>query len=327
MPSRLDFLTNGLVPVNTTRDQECSVCLEELTKAVQIPACRHIFDHDCLSRFLNQKGRNTCPNCRTKLFDLPNDEVLVVPTDRRTLIANAIRNSRLGEQNADVVVSSYGSTGYNVSDIMRSTAHATRFLGSGSSIAPGSDYVDPRTNEGLTITGPAVIRAQVLSSRFVAMANLIPAYATAQGRAYSADQTNDWRGIMTELWRLIKSRDGKKYDVSAMPAKLREAVEQHLAAQFSDFGLSDFLFRYVDPNRTSPHYEDLQLLLNYLTLCCWEAQRAEQRQEENRVAAQKAAKESKKREEITRLDVRGRTKQEKKAERLESKKKSGCSAM
>jgi hypothetical protein len=69
---------------------ECPVCCEPFlsstskgpsdrdTELVQIKECRHFFHRECLTRWVDDEGRNTCPSCRHELFSINfnDDDVL-----------------------------------------------------------------------------------------------------------------------------------------------------------------------------------------------------------------------------------------------------------
>ena len=216
--------------------------------------------------------------CKAKLFVLPSDEDPVVPVERREQVANALRALRLGERNAAEIVETYGSNLFTVSQLQRATAHATHYLGQDRQPGAGSTVQEHGSLDRLFASGPAVIRAQHLSANFVAMANLIPAFAAAQGREFLRRQKSDWSLIMRHLWISIRSQDGKKGDALVMAAKLRETVESQLKGCYSDIDYCDFFFRPADPSVAIPCKDDLDLLLSYVTLRCWSIQRDEDNQ-------------------------------------------------
>ncbi len=57
-------------------DQECPLCKtaynsDGTSEDPVILPCRHIFGRYCLNAWLAEHGKNTCPGCRSILFDLP----------------------------------------------------------------------------------------------------------------------------------------------------------------------------------------------------------------------------------------------------------------
>lgn len=186
---------------------------------------------------------------------LPSDEKTNMETERQARVAVALRNSGLASLNTHVrEFDTYGSDLYTLSDLNRSTAHAMDYLA-----ANGQTSWGP---------GPALINVKYLSAGFVAMGNLIREFARASGRAYSGQEDADWKLVLTYLWDVLKARDGKRYDALFLPAKLRDTVKKKLSTFYSDVESTSFFFRHASPSAPDYCYDDLDFMLNYLTLNC-----------------------------------------------------------
>jgi hypothetical protein len=76
VPTRTEFLQTGMTIRRPPRDVQCSICLENLDPytyiVVQIELCGHFFHRRCIMPWFEvQVSNNTCPNCRTCLFQAP----------------------------------------------------------------------------------------------------------------------------------------------------------------------------------------------------------------------------------------------------------------
>ena len=272
MPTRAEFLATGLVPAtlsNQTVEDVCGICTDDFSDPVKLE-CGHIFDSACIATWLKMPRRNACPTCRKRLFELPEHEDPGVGHDRREQIAAAIRTSQVAEPNALSVVEAYGidTSNVNTASFQRATAHAASYLGE-------------EHHPGLPqhVSGPGVIRNGWLNAGFLAMGNLIPGLARAQGRAYARRQSADWILVLTHLWCILQNQNGKRYDALILPTKLRGDVEAQMRRCYRDVDEIDCFF--------GPLVDDLDILLNYLTVCCWTSWR-----EEEAIAAKKAETEA-----------------------------------
>lgn len=70
---------------------ECSICLDEIHSDRVVLNCtstiKHIFHHECLKSWLEQ-GKETCPNCRSKI-----PLIQIIQIDPRFYIRRQQRNS------------------------------------------------------------------------------------------------------------------------------------------------------------------------------------------------------------------------------------------
>ena len=67
-PSLSDIPKNKEIKkVKIVEDKECSVCLCEFddTENISTAECGHRFHEKCIDEWIKQKGKNSCPNCRT----------------------------------------------------------------------------------------------------------------------------------------------------------------------------------------------------------------------------------------------------------------------
>lgn len=265
MLDRTEFLSTGLVPTEPTTG-DCGICLCDLTEPVKLPCrCGTIFDINCIKKWLSTPRRNTCPICKTELFALPEDEDANAGQDRRALVAEAIRSSQVATPEALERVQKFGvdTTTIPRSQWQRATAHAAHVL--------GQTYRVPMPSS------PAVIRTKVIAANFVAMANLIPAFARAQGRVYDLQEAVDWETVLMALWNILGHRNNKTVDAANLAAKLRAETKDSLEHLFrkDDVHVLAPLFTYSDPSIPNPHYDDLELMLSYLAQCCWRTRREE----------------------------------------------------
>ena len=253
LQTRASFFANGLVPVTPSADQaqeECSICTMSFTNPVKL-SCSHTFCKACVVQWLNMKGKNTCPSCRHELFALPQDESLTVSQNRQARVTVALRTSGLVLHGTPRHIDTFGSTEFQPYRLQRATASAVRFLAEYGSVAQ--------------LVGPAIIEPTHLSPYFVAMGNLIPAFAAAEGREYTHDQRQDWRALLLRLWPVVAQRKSTPgIDAMVMPGVLSNALHEKMGC--------------VEHNITHLSFfennGDLQTHLNYLTHC------ARQRHEE-----------------------------------------------
>ncbi|KKY21376.1 putative ring finger protein [Diplodia seriata] len=68
---RTRLITNALTPaLPRPDDPTCPICLDPYGKDADTAAlpCRHVFDRECVSEWLREPGRNTCPVCRYEVW-------------------------------------------------------------------------------------------------------------------------------------------------------------------------------------------------------------------------------------------------------------------
>jgi hypothetical protein len=230
-------------------------------------------------------GRNTCPLCKTQLFDLPAEEDRGAGHNLRDQVAAAIRTSQVSERDALNVIETYGcdTSTVAVASFQRATAHASHHLGQYNRATPGALHQFPGTAIAVLIDGPAVIRTEKIAASFLAMGNLIPALAIAQGRAYTRQQSTDWTLSLRHLWYVLHQRNGKREDVVDLSYRIWIKIQEMLSKLYSDAGTIEFFFQYSEDGPRNLLREDIMLLLDYLTLVCWSI-----RKEEDAVAEKEA---------------------------------------
>lgn len=52
---------------NKYKDENCTICLEEIKGNIAITKCNHIFHYKCISSYINNTNKSECPNCRSDL--------------------------------------------------------------------------------------------------------------------------------------------------------------------------------------------------------------------------------------------------------------------
>lgn len=71
-----------------SKERECPICLEEMAVNVAVTKCQHMFHTECLMRCASKS--NTCPLCRTQLFEKLPAETIVVLQLRRARILSEV---------------------------------------------------------------------------------------------------------------------------------------------------------------------------------------------------------------------------------------------
>jgi hypothetical protein len=97
--------------------------------------------------------------------------------------------------------------------------------------------------------------------------------AERSGRPYKGAEKIDWKLSLRALWNVLKAMEGRMYPTMEFPQMLRNSVQTHLDKQFGD---SSFMRPMFDSYWKSPHYDDFDTMLEYLTWQCWRAQREKQ---------------------------------------------------
>lgn len=75
----LKLLPEVVVSSLPAEDQSCSICREpygtgEIPETILILPCKHIFGSACIQHWLSVSNKDTCPCCRTVLFDIDNSD-------------------------------------------------------------------------------------------------------------------------------------------------------------------------------------------------------------------------------------------------------------
>jgi len=87
LPSQAEFFVSGITPTPTqpTADVICGICYEELDgNTVQLTgACNHLYHGICIITWLQGctlgRSNNTCPYCRTELYNSQTNLAAVQP--------------------------------------------------------------------------------------------------------------------------------------------------------------------------------------------------------------------------------------------------------
>jgi len=205
--SRAQFLSTGLVPVPTT-SEPCAICTGDLTAPVQLP-CKHIYCTACVSTWLGQPGRNTCPTCRSKLFTLPQTEDLLPSTSRWAQVSRAVALTAIASE-ADLV----HSIPTTQPRLDRAHAAARAYLSFDQTLVP---------------TGPVTLDLAFLQAYVVAMGNLLPALAAVQDRSYTRVQMTEWHQILGRLWTvLLEISPRRTFDAVGFPEIMTDRLRTHM---------------------------------------------------------------------------------------------------
>lgn len=103
LPDRDDFLSNGMEPVtNPAGDFSCPICRTSATDPVRLPCHEsHIFCTECMTGWLQQPEVDSCPTCRTVLFENTFEQTIdrtvrdiYVPEQHRAELMTYERESR-----------------------------------------------------------------------------------------------------------------------------------------------------------------------------------------------------------------------------------------
>ena len=71
-------------PVHRVREEQCAICIADLTGPVKILPCGHEYHRRCILAW-RRRGENTCPLCRAPFTDpIPNYKVTIVVENVRS---------------------------------------------------------------------------------------------------------------------------------------------------------------------------------------------------------------------------------------------------
>ena len=264
MPTRSEFLQTGLVPIlsKSTNSDECAICCSELTDPVQTP-CNHLFDRACITQWLSGEKHNTCPLCKTVLFDLPPEETMTRAERRRHQVSQALFASNVISRQPPF--DDFGSTRYDVSSLQRAVAHASYCL----------NYNQPFPTVGEPIqvdvpgvfyqfAGPCEFELRPLTSALIAMANLLPALAEAQGTPIAGGMDGMWRLVCQDLLGELRGLSGRKMDASVLPAMLKNSTRRAMLKR-GQSGWEAALGFFED----GPDAEWFDMLVSYVVFRAW----------------------------------------------------------
>jgi hypothetical protein len=58
------FYSDSQLPNQNTGNNNCPICLESFdASTVTLPACHHYFHKDCIERWFQSNGKQSCPTC------------------------------------------------------------------------------------------------------------------------------------------------------------------------------------------------------------------------------------------------------------------------
>ena len=253
LPTRVEFLATGLVPVQNTTDV-CSICYSEMEAPVKLAPCNHVFCRECITTWLKQPATSTCPMDRKTLFTTDKDNGPTAPDEtRREQAVRALRASGLARASTfgthfedsapfSAVERFDDSIPLIRSQVMRSAARAFEIVAWNNI---------PRT------TGTARFRANTLGTNLVAMANMLKhmAFQQARPRPY-AHATNPWSQIVVAIWQILSPKQGIDLDALIVPGVVMADLRRRFATQMdSPIGL--FL-------RDEAAADDLEMLIAML---------------------------------------------------------------
>jgi len=115
---------------------------------------------------------------------------------------------------------------------------------------------------------PAAVDAKALKAHVMAMANLLPALASIEGRAYTEQQRSDWRATVGNLRTLLKSQHGEVYDASRMPVQVKQVLAHRIRSQGYEVDSISFFARNTDGSAANRLARDLNGLLDYIAVQC-----------------------------------------------------------
>jgi len=84
----IDVITRKLRYIYLNQDDNCSICLEDITNNTPNISCGHLFHRKCLlQHFQSQNNNYSCPLCRKKLdIQIKNDEIISIRSKDNTNI-------------------------------------------------------------------------------------------------------------------------------------------------------------------------------------------------------------------------------------------------
>ncbi|KAK5715302.1 hypothetical protein LTR17_016818 [Elasticomyces elasticus] len=282
LPTRADFLSSGLAPAGSMPSDFLCPILYDYSDNVVKTTCGHLYDKDAIVSYCSRQSTNRCPMCRQELFSLSHAEAPAT-TDRevQTLVAQAMQQSglwRFGRTAQDdvsgAVVETFGIEATD-SGLIRAAANAQHYL-----VNLDHDLLEEHR------THRALINAAHLAPRIVAMANLIPAWASLNGRPHAPAQHEAWTSIVRELPAIIASHDNGTFDAIAVPHLLRTTLDAVVSRATSQDEANAFFAAGLDDVETTPA-DDLSTLLNFLAWCAADYRIEVARRESWRQAAER----------------------------------------
>ena len=268
LPTRADFLSTGLVPTTVSPDFESSISLDQPPDPVALP-CGHVFDRAQITTHLTQPRSNRCPLDRSILFSLPAAETPLIPDrTRQARVTQAIRAAGLAFDEP----ASFDSFDFTLTPagMARAVPNAQQYLLG----LADSDSGGP--------SGPALLSAEYLAPRIVAMGNIIPALAAVNGRPYTVQQWITWRSMISQLPGVFARRDKQ-----VMHARVLLMI---LCGYLNPLGSSAEAdeFFCADQTPLTTDMNHLLLFIGWSSVACW-GERASRRRGRRQAAAKRLA--------------------------------------
>ncbi|CAK3755717.1 E3 ubiquitin- ligase RNF4-like isoform X2 [Lecanosticta acicola] len=230
LPTREVFFETGLAQA-PSNGNDCPICSDPLEDAVSLP-CHptHVFCRTCIKQWLNAPTKNTCPQCRKKLF-IPAADREYLPadySDRRQLIDRALEVSGIRRLPASRRAMDF--TELHTFDLGRPRwdqlsdrgDEAGDFLAASLGSDENGSRIINHTPDGepTAVQGRGWMDLSLAFPRVVAMANLLPAVAEAAHRPYSDEEQRLFRIIVAEFGRILRiqyAADPEVLDVVLAP--------------------------------------------------------------------------------------------------------------
>ncbi|SMR55163.1 unnamed protein product [Zymoseptoria tritici ST99CH_1A5] len=206
LPTLRDFLRNGVMPCPQPSDQTmCAVCHCDFTNPIEIQACGHIFDFECLSSwFASSSKPTTCPMCRRHLF---------------------VRND-LAE-----ILARFSAPGFEMDtfDIPQPVAVVVPDIG------PSSGLLIPlvlSVDEDLMTT----IDVGIVTTALVLAGNIEIVVSEVHESPMGSRELADFRHILKAVYDFMLKKDGSSMSVQSLPIAILNGVQDVLRSQGSDVG-------------------------------------------------------------------------------------------
>ncbi|KAK4503744.1 hypothetical protein PRZ48_004659 [Zasmidium cellare] len=254
--SREQFLANGLVHARHPAEQtvECGICMDDTSESVTL-GCHntHIFCFECINQWLKQS--DCCPMCKKQLFYTTKSAPKTVLVERaHDLLHNRGPMHQIEHFGAGPLVDSDES----LRILNQSASNARWWLGRG---YRGHGEVQVHNEIRSTAGDGLSVNTIRMATDFAMIGNYIPAVSEVRNRPYSAQQQEHWTLVLTTLWNLLRTYNGKTLDTS--PHILYKRLKKKLK-RLPDFDRIQFLRRHSQGFDDSRLCEDLKSLLNFV---------------------------------------------------------------
>ncbi|KAK3066019.1 hypothetical protein LTR53_017787, partial [Teratosphaeriaceae sp. CCFEE 6253] len=272
LPTRADFLANGLAPATVVPADGsviCRYCFGIPHDPVQLP-CGHCFDRNCLSTLLMLPLNNFCPapGCGRVLFAIDTPDLAARQLALYRRVGQATANAGL----------MFDEPGYPAAYHQVGLRSSDADLGMG--VRSAQQYLfKHKDSRDTSYDSSALIDSAHLAPRICAMGNLIPALSALSGRPYSQREEDIWWGLVRFLPGIVAAQQGVQTDARELPRRLRATM--HALALQERLASLDELVPFFDWSSESVLGERMAMLTNYIARCCakrywqWEDQQTE----------------------------------------------------